>query len=67
MENNSSTLLQLQARFGEDTFTQQTTKDEMLTLWMPMDKTFWGDYFGSFEDKYGVRWMINFANQPKPA
>ncbi|MBB6611834.1 NADH-quinone oxidoreductase subunit C/D [Pontibacter sp. Tf4] len=38
MENNSSTLLQLQARFGEDTFTQQTTKDEMLTLWMPMDK-----------------------------
>ncbi|MEJ8756951.1 NADH-quinone oxidoreductase subunit C/D [Pontibacter sp. H259] len=39
MENNSSTLLQLQARFGEDTFTQQTTKDEMLTLWMPMDKT----------------------------
>jgi NADH-quinone oxidoreductase subunit C/D len=39
MENNSSTLLQLQARFGEDTFTQQTTKDEMLTLWLPMDKT----------------------------
>ncbi|NEM97584.1 NADH-quinone oxidoreductase subunit C/D [Pontibacter burrus] len=38
MENNSSTLLQLQARFGEDTFTQQTTRDEMLTLWMPMDK-----------------------------
>jgi NADH-quinone oxidoreductase subunit C/D len=37
MENNS-TLLQLQARFGEDTFTQQTTKDEMLTLWLPMDK-----------------------------
>jgi NADH-quinone oxidoreductase subunit C/D len=39
MENNSGTLLQLQARFGEDTFTQQTTRDEMLTLWMPMDKT----------------------------
>jgi NADH-quinone oxidoreductase subunit C/D len=39
MENNSSTLLQLQARFGEDTFTQQTTRDKMLTLWMPMDKT----------------------------
>ncbi|WP_162425965.1 NADH-quinone oxidoreductase subunit C/D [Pontibacter pudoricolor] len=39
MENNSSTLLQLQARFGEDTFTHQKTKDEMLTLWMPMEKT----------------------------
>lgn len=30
---------------------------------MPMEDMFWGDYFGSFEDKYGVRWMINFSNQ----
>jgi len=27
---------------------------------MPMEEMFWGDYFGSFEDKFGVRWMINF-------
>lgn len=27
---------------------------------MPMDKTFWGDYFGMCEDKYGVHWMISF-------
>lgn len=27
---------------------------------MPMQEMFWGDYFGSFEDKFGVRWMINF-------
>ncbi|SFC55765.1 PhnB protein [Parapedobacter composti] len=27
---------------------------------MPMADQFWGDYFGSFEDKFGVRWMINF-------
>lgn len=27
---------------------------------MPMAEQFWGDYFGSFEDKFGVRWMINF-------
>src|SRR5690606_17796669 len=26
---------------------------------MPMADMFWGDYFGSFEDKFGVRWMIN--------
>ncbi len=26
---------------------------------MPMSDTFWGAYFGSFEDKYGVHWMIN--------
>jgi PhnB protein len=29
---------------------------------MPMADMFWGDYFGSFVDKFGVSWMINFAN-----
>ena len=24
------------------------------------EKMFWGDYFGSFADKYGVQWMVNF-------
>lgn len=32
---------------------------------MPMNKTFWGAYFGMVEDKFGVHWMINFAH-PKP-
>ena len=27
---------------------------------MPMEDQFWGDYFGSFTDKFGVRWMINY-------
>lgn len=26
---------------------------------MPMEDTFWGAYFGSFTDKYGIKWMIN--------
>ncbi len=26
---------------------------------MPMDKTFWGAYFGMFKDKFGINWMIN--------
>lgn len=30
---------------------------------MPMADMFWGDYFGSFVDKFGVCWMINYANQ----
>lgn len=29
---------------------------------MPMADMFWGDYFGSFVDKFGVCWMINFCN-----
>jgi PhnB protein len=30
---------------------------------MPLEDMFWGDYFGSFQDKYGIFWMINYANQ----
>lgn len=29
---------------------------------MPMADMFWGDYFGSFTDKFGVCWMINYTN-----
>ena len=27
---------------------------------MPLAETFWGAYFGSFKDKFGVQWMINY-------
>ncbi len=30
---------------------------------MPMEDQFWGDYFGSFRDKFGICWMINFSEQ----
>jgi PhnB protein len=26
----------------------------------PMEKTFWGGYFGAFTDKFGVQWMVNY-------
>jgi PhnB protein len=28
---------------------------------MPMNKTFWGEYFGMFTDKFGISWMVSFA------
>ena len=28
---------------------------------MPMQDMFWGDYYGSLTDKFGIRWMINFS------
>lgn len=31
---------------------------------VPMSKQVWGDVFGMFADKYGIRWMVN-VNQPK--
>lgn len=32
---------------------------------MPLEKTFWGDYFGMFIDQFGVNWMISFNENPK--
>lgn len=26
---------------------------------MPLDKTFWGSYFGMFTDKFGIHWMVS--------
>ncbi len=33
---------------------------------MPMADQFWGDYFGSLVDKFGIRWMVNCLNQGNP-
>jgi PhnB protein len=27
---------------------------------MPLQKTFWGAYFGMLTDKFGIQWMVNF-------
>lgn len=35
------------------------------TVTMPMNKTFWGAYFGMFTDKFGINWMINFDEVQK--
>lgn len=30
---------------------------------MPMQNMFWGAYFGSLTDKFGINWMINLPQQ----
>ncbi|WP_294297716.1 VOC family protein [uncultured Chryseobacterium sp.] len=30
---------------------------------MPIEDQFWGDYFGSFQDKYGTHWMVNYNEE----
>jgi PhnB protein len=32
------------------------------TITMPLEDMFFGAYFGSFTDKYGINWMINYKN-----
>ncbi|HEY5465637.1 MAG TPA: VOC family protein, partial [Clostridia bacterium] len=36
------------------------------TVEMPMTDQPWGDYMGSFEDKFGVLWMLAYT-YPKTA
>ena len=30
---------------------------------MPLQDMFWGDYFGSLVDRFGVQWMLNCASR----
>ena len=30
---------------------------------MDLDETFWGSYFGMFQDKFGINWMVDYAMQ----
>jgi PhnB protein len=33
---------------------------------MPLNDTFWGDYYGMFTDRFGINWMVSFnASQHK--
>ena len=29
------------------------------TVTMPLEKVFWGAYFGMFVDKFGIQWIVN--------
>ena len=32
---------------------------------VPMEKMFWGAWFGMFTDKFGIKWMINYDDSQK--
>lgn len=33
------------------------------TVEMPIGDQPWGDYYGSFKDRFGVLWMVNYSDQ----
>ena len=35
------------------------------TVEMPIADQVWGDYYGSFKDKFGVQWMVDYAYPKK--
>jgi PhnB protein len=34
------------------------------TVTMPLQETFWGAYFGSLRDRFGIGWMLNHELSP---
>ena len=35
------------------------------TVTMPLQETFWGAYFGSCTDKFGINWQLNYELSPE--
>lgn len=59
--NNFSISLQTESREESDRVFAGLSTGGKVT--MPLQDTFWGSYFGSFEDQFGINWMINFDTQ----
>ncbi len=55
---NSSICVSVDSRAEADRVFNGLTPGGQVT--MPMEDMFWGDYFGSFIDKFGVLWMISY-------
>ena len=56
--NNFSISVNAESREEADKVFNGLSKGGQVT--MPMDKTFWGDYFGMWTDKFGINWMVSF-------
>jgi PhnB protein len=35
------------------------------TIEMPIADQPWGDYYGSFTDRFGIPWMVNYSKPKK--
>ncbi len=56
--NNFSISVNAESREEADKVFNGLSKGGQVT--MPMDKTFWGDYFGMWTDKFGINWMVSY-------
>ncbi len=59
--NNFSIYLAAESRADADRLFAGLSEGGKVT--MPLSDTFWGDYFGSFEDKFGVNWMVSHSSE----
>jgi PhnB protein len=56
--NNFAITLEAESIEMADAYFQGLSTDGTVT--MPMNHTFWGDYYGMFTDRFGIHWMVRF-------
>ena len=56
--NNFSLSINTDSKESADRLFNNLSAGGMVT--MPMNSTFWGDYFGMFADRFGINWMVSF-------
>jgi PhnB protein len=56
--NNHYFMLSSDSKEEADTLFQKLSENGKIE--MPLQDTFWGDYYGSFTDQFGIQWMINY-------
>ena len=61
--NNFSISVTTDSKAETDRIFNELSVDGNVT--MPLQSTFWGDYFGSFTDKFGINWMVSFPEKPQ--
>jgi uncharacterized glyoxalase superfamily protein PhnB len=58
--NNMHISIEPETKEEADRLFNELSKDGVVS--MPMQNMFWGAYFGSFTDKFGINWMINYLS-----
>jgi PhnB protein len=62
--NNMHIQLEPESRTEADRIFKELSEGGVIE--MPMQDMFFGAYFGSFTDKFGINWMINVNNKKQP-
>lgn len=60
--NNFHICLQTDSEKEADKLFHSLSKEGKIE--MPMNRTFWGAYFGMCRDQWGIQWMINYSFPP---
>lgn len=61
--NNYYISIDAKSREEADKFFNELAVDGNIE--MPMEDMFWGDYFGSLSDKFGIQWMVSYNKHSK--